>query len=953
MTPEHFIEKWKLSNLKERSASQSHFNDLCELLEEPKPTGVDPDGSWFTFERGAKKTGGGDGWADVWKKGCFGWEYKGKKKDLDEALRQLQQYAIALDNPPLLIVSDMDRIIIHTNFTNTVSEIHTILIDDLINVDARNKLKAAFTEPDILKPSKTRDAITADAAKPFAELAQRLRDRGYEPKRVAHFINKILFCMFVEDIGVLKQQLFTDLLKNAVTAPDNFEDMTKGLFSSMSKGGYFGYAQIPWFNGGLFDDKDVIPLKLEEIQIVLKAAELDWSNIEPAIFGALFERGLDPSKRSQLGAHYTDRTSIMRIIEPVIEQPLLDEWSETKEEIQQWLTKQGKAKSASAATKAHKRAVGLYYGYLERLRHFKVLDPACGSGNFLYLALFTLKNLEHRACLDAEAMGLERAWPMVSPEVVYGIEINPFAAELARVTVWIGEIQWMLNHGYSVSENPILKPLDNIQCRDALINEDGSECEWPESDVIIGNPPFIGNKKMISELGEKYVSHLRLIFQNRVSKGADFVTYWFEKSRLEMRKKETIYVGLVATNSIRGVKNRAILKEITESGEIFSAWSDEPWIADGTAVRVSLVCFRSKENKSSILLNNSPVLIIYSDLTAGDEKDTDLTMAKPLNENRMIAFQGPVKVGNFDIPSELAREWLLQALNPNGKPNSNVLRPWANGMDITRRPRSFWIIDFFRMEHTEAALYEAPFTYVEKNIKPKRENNRDKTRKKYWWRHGRTGDDLRKSISHLSRYIVTPRVAKFRIFVWLDKTVLPDSRLYAFARDDDITFGMLHSHIHEIWTLATCSWHGAGNDPTYNSNTVFETFPFPRGLTPIIKPNEYDNSYASDIAEASQRLNELREHWLNPPELVICEPEVVDIYPDRISPIDDNAAIELKKRTLTNLYNERPTWLDNAHKALDKAVANAYGWDLNLSDEEILQNLLKLNQERAASQTSK
>jgi type II restriction/modification system DNA methylase subunit YeeA len=693
MTPEEFIEKWKLSTLKERSASQSHFNDLCELLEVPKPTDVDPDGSWFTFERGAKKSGGGDGWADVWKKGCFGWEYKGKKKNLDEALRQLQQYALALDNPPLLIVSDMDRIIIHTNFTNTISEIHSINIDDLINADARNKLKAAFTDPNILKPSKTRDAITADAAKPFAELAQRLRERDYESMRVAHFINKLLFCMFAEDIGVLQQQLFTDLLKNAVSKHEHFVNTLKALFSAMSKGGYFGVTYIPLFNGGLFNDEDVIPLKLEEIKIVLEAAELDWSNIEPAIFGTLFERGLDPSKRSQLGAHYTDRLSIMRIIEPIIEVPLLNEWSDIKVSIEEYLTKQQTAKSPSAATKAHKNAVALYYGFLERLRKFRILDPACGSGNFLYLALITIKNIEHLVCLEAEAMGLQKAWPMVSPEVIYGIEINPFAAELARVTVWIGEIQWMLNHGYAVSENPILKPLDNIQCCDALMNEEGLEIEWPNSDVIIGNPPFLGNKKMISELGEDYVKKLRKLYAGRLSGSVDLVMYWFEKSLTYLEAGHVKGVGLVSTNSIRAGSNRKILEGILDIGTIYNAWSDEPWVVEGAAVRVSIVCFGLDNSSKIIKLNNKEVTTIRSDLT-GDEDGTssDMTLAKKLIENTGIAFQGPVKAGAFDITGDLARQF-LKLPNPHGKSNHEVLRPWINGAGITRRNTDKWIID--------------------------------------------------------------------------------------------------------------------------------------------------------------------------------------------------------------------------------------------------------------------
>ena len=235
-----------------------------------------------------------------------------------------------------------------------------------------------------------------------------------------------------------------------------------------------------------------------------------------------------------------------------------------------------------------------------------------------------------------------------------------------------------------------------------------------------------------------------------------------------------------------------------------------------------------------------------------------------------------------------------------------------------------------------------------------RERGRRKNRKRYWWLHGETVPALRQALEPIRRYIATPRVAKHRFFVWLGTIVLPDSRLYAITREDDTTFGILHSRIHEIWTLATCSWHGDGKEggrPTYNARSTFETFPFPEGLQAIIPAADYaDDPNAQAIAEASKRLVELRDNWLNPPEWVKREPEVVEGYPDRVLPVDEEAAKELKKRTLTNLYNQRPAWLDNAHQALDKAVAAAYGWDADLSDDEILVRLFELNQKRADNQ---
>jgi len=330
MTPQQFINKWRSSTLKESAAAQEHFIDLCRLVGQQTPAEADPDGSWFTFEKGAAKTGGGEGWADVWRRGCFAWEYKGKRKDLNAAFAQLQRYAIALENPPLLVVSDMDTIIIHTNFTNTVQQIHTIALEEIERPETLNLLRRLFTDPESFRPGVTREAVTAQAAEAFASLAQRLRDQGHDGHRVAHFINKLLFSMFAEDIGLLPSGLFTRILETSAKRPDQFVPMVKGLFSAMQGGGYFGADAIEWFNGGLFDDDDTLPMDEVAARLALKAARLDWSDIEPSIFGTLFERGLDPSKRSQLGAHYTDRQSIMRIIIPVVVEPLVAEWESVR-----------------------------------------------------------------------------------------------------------------------------------------------------------------------------------------------------------------------------------------------------------------------------------------------------------------------------------------------------------------------------------------------------------------------------------------------------------------------------------------------------------------------------------------------------------------------------------------------------------------------------------------------
>ena len=682
-----FIAKWRASELKERSAAQEHFIDLCRLLAEPTPAEADPTGEQFCFERGARKDTGGKGWADVWKRHCFAWEYKGKHADLDAAFNQLRQYALALENPPLLIVSDMARFRIRTNWTNSVSETLEFALEDLADATCRDKLKWAMSDPERLRPGESRQALTERAAAAFAALAERLRARGHAPQAVAHFVNRLVFCMFAEDVGLLPGNIFTRMLELARREPDRFPDYASRLFAAMSTGGDVGFEAVAWFNGGLFDDDEALPLEREEIDAALKAAALDWSEIDPSILGTLFERGLDPDKRSQLGAHYTDRDKIMAIVDPVIVRPLLAEWETEKAELAATLDRAAAARTSRARNRERGRAERRLGAFLARLRAFTVLDPACGSGNFLYLALHALKDIEHRVQLEAEALGLQRGFPEIGPASVQGIEINAYAAELARVSVWIGEIQWMRRNGFNVSLDPVLKPLETIECRDAILAPDGSEPDWPAANVVIGNPPFLGDRVMREGLGHEYTERLRRRYRGQVPASGDLVCYWFQKAGKLVADSKILRAGLVATNSIRGGNNRRVLDRIDDDGTIFDAWSDEPWVIDGAAVRVSLVCFAVKEAALPVFLNGTEVAHIRSDLMTGD---TDLTQVTRLDRNRVAAFLGVYKNGPFDIPGDLARAWLQLPTNPSGRPNSDVLKPRVNGMDLTRRPASTW-----------------------------------------------------------------------------------------------------------------------------------------------------------------------------------------------------------------------------------------------------------------------
>lgn len=464
--------------------------------------------------------------------------------------------------------------------------------------------------------------------------------------------------------------------------------------------------------------------------------------------------------------------------------------------------------------------------------------------------------------------------------------------------------------------------------------------------MIVGNPPFLGNKKMLAGLGEAYTGRLRHLFTGRLPSGVDLVIYWFEKARAQIEAGQCVRAGLVATQSIRKGASRTVLDRICATSTLIEAWRDEPWVNNGAAVRVSLVAFGTGGVPH---INGKPVASIQPDLTA-DTSGGDLTTAKALKENAGTIYQGTSKVGDFDVPGAIARDWLRQP-NPNGRVNSEVVRPWANGQALTGRPLDTWIIDFgTTMSEVDAALFELPFAHVLARVKPFRMTLRRPAYQRYWWRHAEARPGMRRAMAGLSRFIATIRVAKHRFFVWLPVAVLPDSRLYTICRDDDVTFGVLSSRIHVVWALANASRHGVGNDPTYNARDCFETFPFPAGMTPHdTAKGAPTGAQAEAVASAANHLNNLRESWLNPVEWADRISEVVPSYPDRIVAKPGHEA-DLKKRTLTKLYNARPPWLDNAHKALDMAVADAYGWTEyapEMPDEEILRRLLALNERRA------
>lgn len=432
MTPQKFSEKWSSMELKERAGAQEHFLDVCALVGSPTPADVDKMGEFFTFERGVVRggtaQGGRKGFADVWLKDHFACEYKGPHKNLVDAYAQLQLYREDLENPPLSVLCDMDRFEVHTNFDRAASVVYSFTNEDVgadgpEGQEAMRVLTALFSDPDALRPGKTRQAITEEVAGKFALVADGLRSRGEEPRRVAHFLTRLVFCLFAEDVGLLPEGLFGRLIDRSMKDPDRFRVRAQELFGAMARGGEVGFQEIRHFNGGLFADEDALDLKAAELRVLAEAARLDWSSVEPAIFGTLFERSLGPRKRAQLGAQYTGPEDVLRVVGPVLVDPLRREWSKVREDVESLMATEHPPAGAARTRSVNRvldQAQKKIDAFASKLRRTRVLDPACGSGNFLYVSLNELLDLEKEVSVPVvTSRRVKQGGSALSPPTAY------------------------------------------------------------------------------------------------------------------------------------------------------------------------------------------------------------------------------------------------------------------------------------------------------------------------------------------------------------------------------------------------------------------------------------------------------------------------------------------------------------------------------------------------------
>ena len=915
MTPQQFIAKWRSSRGQESAGAQEWFLDLCRVVEHPTPAEMDRSQQWYTFERTVREASGRLGRADVYKQGYFAWEFKGLHRDLDEAYRQLQRYRESLNNPPLLVVSDFQTIRVHTNFTNKVTAVHNIRLGDLSEPESLAILRSVFHNPNALEPEISPEQVTETTASIFGEIALSMRQRGIDSLDVARFLNRLVFCFFAQDIGLLPERALSRLITEFYREPVRFDRGLRELLHNMNAGGQFGFLRIRHFNGDLFKEPGTVLMVEAELEKLVEVSHENWAHIEPSILGTLFERVIDPEKQGLVGAQYTSEADIKAVITSVMMRPLLAELANVESRIYRVMQSGGPQDAVVA-----RRVLSEFQSKLSSLR---VLDPACGSGNFLYVALRQLRDLEKEALTIAANLGLSGFLPEVSPEQFYGIEIDPYASGLAYTALWIGHLQWSIENGYRFDQEPVLGTSNTIVCRDAIVDladpERPTEPEWPDVDYIVGNPPFLGHFPFREQLGDEYADAVYSLYGDRIPNSSDLCCYWLEKARAQIADGRARRAGLLATQAIRFQSNRPALERIKETGDIFEAVSDQDWVLDGANVHISIICF-DDGSETTRVLDGELVNNINPDLTAG----ADLTRARTLAENDNLSFMGVTKIGPFEVESEVAQAMLTQP-NVHSKPNSDVIKRWLIGRDINQVSRDMWIIDFGTdMSEEDAALYQAPFEYVKANVKPGRDNHRDSRAKENWWLHGRPRAEMRDALAGLERYIGTSMVSQHRMFAWIDGDVLPENTIIAFASDDDYFFGVLQSRQHLVWASAIGTQ--LESRPRYTPTTCFETFPFP----------EPTDEQREAIATAAVELNQLRENWRNP----------TDMFGNPALNAD-----QLRRRTLTNLYNEYPTWLANAHAVLDAAVADAYGWSADLPDGEVLERLLELNLERAGAVT--
>ena len=1025
-----FIESWKASGGAERANYQLFLSELCNQIGVPGPEPARPDDSQnsYVFERTVTFQHG-DGntspnYVDLYKRGHFVLEAKqgsdkaamplfpeaakklktgtaqrgtqGWDKAMQKAKSQAERYARALPLdegwPPFLVVVDVGHSIeLYSEFSCTGKtylpfpdpRTHRIPIDDIAKPDVRERLRMVWTDPHSLDPGKRSAKVTREVADRLARLAKSLEASGYSAEKVGNFLKRCLFTMFAEDIGLIPKDCYTSLLESLRGEADKYAPMAESLWQTMRDGGFSPVLRekLLRFNGGLFEDAEAIPLSEEQLELLVLASKADWREVEPAIFGTLLERALSPTERHNLGAHYTPREYVERLVLPTVIEPLREGWETTLASAVA-LVDQGK----------QSEAIGLIRAFHHWLCTVRILDPACGSGNFLYVTFEHLKRLEGEILDTLIGFGemqslMDLAGITVDPHQLLGLEVNPRAAAITDMVLWIGYLQWHYRTlGDVQPPEPVIKKFSNIECRDAVLawertepvlDDDGKpvsrwdgvttkthpvtgeqvpdetarvpllryigprEAVWPECDYIVGNPPFIGNWRMRQALGDGYAEALRKTYKT-VPESTEYVMYWWHKAAELTRQGKVLRFGFITTNSLPQTYNRKVLQYHMDAKlplSLVFAIPDHPWVdsADGAAVRIAMTVGQLGDSSGKLQRvrteragDGEGLQVdldtrngkLFSDLTIG----ADVAGAMPLLANETLANRGVQLFGSgFLAPPQDAKKLGLGHIPGLEK----HIREYRNGRDLTQRPRGVMAIDLLGLEAEEVRnRFPEVFQWVLERVKPERDHNNRASYREKWWIFGEPRKVLRRSLVGLPRFIATVETAKHRFFVFLDQSILPDNKLLNVASDDAWHLGVLSSRIHVNWALAAGST--LEDRPVYVKTTCFETFPFP-------DCTEQQKERIRQLAEA------LDAHRKRQQEL----------YPDLTMTGMYNVLAKLQQGEELNAKDRQiheqglVSVLQQLHDELNSAVEEAYGWPVDLPDEAILERLVDLNRERS------
>ncbi|HSU59950.1 MAG TPA: DNA methyltransferase, partial [Bryobacteraceae bacterium] len=1022
------VRRWKTSGAAERANYQLFLSELCDVLNvlRPNPTVPDDSQNAYVFER-AVHFHNGDGTTsfgriDLYKRGCFVLEAKQGSDQIapatpartrrgtairqspgwDEAMlaarNQAERYAKAVPDgwPPFLITVDVGYSIeLFADFSLTGKNYaqfpdrntYRIGLDELTSSNVRDRLRSVWLDPLSLDPTRISARVTRGVASKLAELAKDLEE-DHSAASVAGFLMRCIFTSFAEDVHLLPADSWTNFLESLRGNLANFCPMVESLWQTMNSGGFSPILRehILHFNGGLFESVQALPLTSSQLELLIRASKADWKDVEPSIFGTLLERALDKDERHRLGAHYTPREYVERLVIPTVIQPLRDDWK-TVQATAVKLARDGNANAALEAVRTFRKD----------LCNLRVLDPACGSGNFLYVTLEHLKRLEGEVIETLEQLGetqlvLHETGFTVDPHQLLGLELNPRAAIITDLVLWIGYLQWYFRTwGSSTTPpEPVIKRFHNIEARDALLVYDREEpvrdehgkirtqwdqrtmrehpvtreevpdenarrtiyeyinarrAPWPEADFIVGNPPFIGNWMMRRELGDGYAETLREIYAE-VPESAEYVMYWWHRAADTVRSGPTRHFGFISTNSLRQTFSRRVVAYHLQANPPLSlvyAIPDHPWVdsRDGADVRISMTVGEAGR-REGVLARVTRELpgpehaevdlserrgIINPDLTVGP----NLVAAHPLKANDGVSCRGVSLHGaGFIVTPAEAKQLGLGRI----RGLERHIREYRNGRDLNQLPRGVMVIDLFGLSAEEVRTrFPEVYQWVHDRVKPERDHNNRPSYRDNWWIHGEPRRDFRPALAGLQRYISTVETSKHRFFVFLDASILPDNKLVNIALEDAYFLGVLSSHAHVVWALAAGGWLGVGNDPVYVKTRCFEPFPFPDAT-------ESQRQRIRELGEALDAHRKRRQQLH--PELRLTE--MYNVL-EKL-----RAGVELSEDEHTIHEQGLISVLRGLHDDLDSVVLNAYGWPANLTTEEILYKLVALNEQRQAEE---